>query len=86
MGTSKWEETPGKTQDTLEGLHLPAGLRIPQNELENVAGEREVWVSLLGLLPPRPGPPSKRMRMDVWMDSTLNSNEIKPITYNIVCF
>jgi len=31
-------------------------LGIPQNELENVPGEREVWVSLLGLLPPRPNP------------------------------
>ncbi|KAK9541149.1 hypothetical protein VZT92_001216 [Zoarces viviparus] len=31
-------------------------LGIPQNELEHVAGEREVWVSLLGLLPPRPDP------------------------------
>jgi len=28
-------------------------LGIPQNELESVAGEREVWVSLLGLLPLR---------------------------------
>jgi len=27
-------------------------LGSPQNELENVAGEREVWVSLLGLLHP----------------------------------
>jgi len=31
-------------------------LGIPQNELGNVAGEREVWVNLLGLLPPRPDP------------------------------
>jgi len=31
-------------------------LGIPQNELENVAGEREVWVSLLCLLPPRSDP------------------------------
>jgi len=31
-------------------------LGIPQNELGNVAGERKVWVSLLGLLPPRPDP------------------------------
>jgi len=27
-------------------------LGILQNELVNVAGERDVWVSLLGLLPP----------------------------------
>ena len=27
---------------------------IPQNELENVAGEREVWVSLLGHRDPNP--------------------------------
>lgn len=31
-------------------------LGIPPEELEKVAGEREVWVSLLRLLPPRPGP------------------------------
>jgi len=31
-------------------------LWIPQNELENVAVEKEAWVSLLGLLPPRPDP------------------------------
>jgi len=34
----------------LEGLHLPVAeehLGIPQNELENVAGEREAWVGLL---------------------------------------
>jgi len=55
-GTSNWEETPGKTQHTLEGLYLPAGLGTPRRELENIAGEREVWVSLLGRLPPRPDP------------------------------
>ncbi|KAK0155927.1 hypothetical protein N1851_001531 [Merluccius polli] len=31
-------------------------LRIPQEELDEVAGEREVWASLLRLLPPRPDP------------------------------
>ncbi|TWW77341.1 hypothetical protein D4764_12G0007310 [Takifugu flavidus] len=31
-------------------------LGIPPDELEEVAGDREVWASLLGLLPPRPGP------------------------------
>lgn len=27
-------------------------LRIPEEELENVAGEKEVWNSLINLLPP----------------------------------
>ncbi len=30
-------------------------LGIPPEELEEVSGEREVWASLLRLLPPRPG-------------------------------
>ena len=30
--------------------------RIPPEELDKVAGEREVWASLLRLLPPRPNP------------------------------
>jgi len=41
-GRSNWEETPGNSQDKLEGLYLP------QNELLSVAVERDVWVSLLG--------------------------------------
>ncbi|KAI3356523.1 hypothetical protein L3Q82_017730 [Scortum barcoo] len=31
-------------------------LGIPPEELEEVSGVREVWASLLRLLPPRPGP------------------------------
>ncbi|KAK0151875.1 putative uncharacterized transposon-derived protein F52C9.6 [Merluccius polli] len=31
-------------------------LGIPQEEVDEVAGEREVWASLLRLLPPRPDP------------------------------
>lgn len=31
-------------------------LGIPKEELENVAEERKVWNTLLGLLPPRPNP------------------------------
>ncbi|TWW79900.1 hypothetical protein D4764_10G0009300 [Takifugu flavidus] len=31
-------------------------LGIPPDELEEVAGEKEVWASLLRLLPPRPDP------------------------------
>ena len=58
LDTSHWEEAPGKTQDTLEGLSRLAWecLRVPQEELVEVAGEREVWASLLRLLPPRPDP------------------------------
>ncbi|KAI3377774.1 hypothetical protein L3Q82_008921 [Scortum barcoo] len=54
----------GKTQDTLERLCLSAGpgleerLGVPPEELEEVSGVREVWASLLRLLPPRPGPGS----------------------------
>ncbi|KAI3369582.1 hypothetical protein L3Q82_024487 [Scortum barcoo] len=58
-GMSHREEAPGKTQDTLERLCLSAGLgtpRGPLEELEEVSGVREVWASLLRLLPPRPGP------------------------------
>ena len=33
----------------LEGLHIPSGLGIPQEELENVK-EWDVWVSLLDRL------------------------------------
>ncbi len=29
LGASHWEETQGKTQDTLEGLCLPTGLGTP---------------------------------------------------------
>jgi len=31
-------------------------LGVPPEELEEVAGHRDVWVSLLKLLPPRPAP------------------------------
>ncbi|TWW64297.1 hypothetical protein D4764_03G0013050 [Takifugu flavidus] len=52
-------EASGKTQDTLERLCLSTGLGTPgdpPDELEEVAGEREVWASLLRLLPLRPDP------------------------------
>ncbi|MEQ2295411.1 Galanin receptor type 1 [Ameca splendens] len=58
-GTSHREEAQGTAQDTLEGLCLSAGLGTPWaplEELEGVSGERDVWASLLSLLPPRPGP------------------------------
>jgi len=47
--------TPGKTRT--EGLYLPAGLNASGSpRMRNVAVERDVWVSLLGLLPLRPDP------------------------------
>ncbi|MED6264271.1 Trafficking protein particle complex subunit 14 [Characodon lateralis] len=52
------EEAQGTAQDTLEGPCLSAGLGTPwapPEELEEVSGERDVWASLLSLLPPRPG-------------------------------
>ncbi|MEQ2288986.1 hypothetical protein AMECASPLE_028597 [Ameca splendens] len=49
-------QSMGTAQDTLEGLCLSAGLGMPPGELEEVSGERDVWVSLLSLLSPRPGP------------------------------
>ena len=39
-------------------------LGAPPEELEEVAGDRDVWVSLLKLLPPRP--PEKQQIMDGW--------------------
>ena len=42
-------------------------LGVPREELDKVAGEREVWASLLRLLPPRPDQ-DKRKKMDGWMD------------------
>ena len=56
---SDWEKTTRQTQDMLERLHLLAGLGAPRlgvfsEELVEVAGGRDVWASLLKLLPPRP--------------------------------
>ncbi|TWW77405.1 hypothetical protein D4764_12G0007950 [Takifugu flavidus] len=57
-GHELWE-TPGKTQtrwrDYVSRLVWEC-LGITPDELEEVAGEREVWASLLRLLPPRPDP------------------------------
>ena len=50
-GTSYWEEVPGQTQDSLEGLYVPSGLGTPRDP---PGGVWHVWVSLLDLLPPRP--------------------------------
>jgi len=70
-GTSNWEETPGKTQDTLEGFYLPAGLWTPQDPPE-WAGKCCRWEGSLGQpagsTAPATRPRNKRMRMDGWME------------------
>ena len=48
-------EDPGHAGETVSRLAWEC-LGIPQEELDEVAGEREVWASLLRLLPPRPDP------------------------------
>lgn len=50
-----WKEASGKTSDMLEGLYLPTGMVVPQDPLEKldkVAGESEVWASVLRLVLP----------------------------------
>jgi len=47
----------GQTQNPLEGIYISSArerLRIPQEELESVAGEKEAWGALLSRLPPGP--------------------------------
>ena len=47
-------EDPGHVGETMSlGWER---LGVPPEELEEVAGDRDVWVSLLKLLPPRPDP------------------------------
>ncbi|KAI3376444.1 hypothetical protein L3Q82_016902 [Scortum barcoo] len=57
-GVSHREKALWKTQDTLETMSLgwPGHALGSPEELEEVSGVREVWASLLRLLPPRPGP------------------------------
>ena len=67
---SHWEETPGQTEgprwkDYIFTLARER-LGILQEEVADVAREREVWSSLLELLPRDPTP-DKRLKMDGWM-------------------
>lgn len=58
-GTSHWEETTVQTQNSLDGYISPPAherLGIFQEVLENVTGERHVWVFFLELLPPQAYP------------------------------
>ncbi|KAI3363344.1 hypothetical protein L3Q82_011969 [Scortum barcoo] len=50
-------EDPGHAGDYVSRLAWER-LGVPPEELEEVSGVREVWASLLRLLPPRPGPGS----------------------------
>lgn len=44
---SNWEETLWQTQNTLEGLYIPTGLRISPEELEDVTERRDALAILL---------------------------------------
>lgn len=71
-GSSSLKETPQQTQNSLESYtsHLAwECLGIPQEEVENVAWERDDWNSLLSLLQPQPEPDHKQKVMDVRMVS-----------------
>jgi len=48
-------EDPGHVGETMSWL-VWEHLGVPPEELEEVAGDRDDWVSLLKLLPPRPDP------------------------------
>ena len=59
LGTSNWQEASGQTQNTLEDYIAHAAWEhqgVPQDKLVSVAGDRDIWKSLLSLLPLRPGP------------------------------
>ncbi|KAI3355041.1 hypothetical protein L3Q82_017918 [Scortum barcoo] len=49
-------EDPGHAGETMSLSWPGNAYGIPPEELEEVSGVREVWASLLRLLPPRPGP------------------------------
>ena len=56
-GTTNWVEAPGQTQIPLQGSYMPSALGPPQDpeeELESVAAEKEVWNTNLSLLPLKP--------------------------------
>lgn len=57
---------PGRTQDTLNMLEI-SSLSVPPDKLELVARDRQVWDSLLRLLPPQPKHLHFRISGRKWM-------------------
>lgn len=45
-------ETPSYAQDSPEGLHFPPSFGVLPEELEEVAGKRMVWASLMNFSDP----------------------------------
>ena len=66
-----WEETPGKTQDTLKTLCLLAGLRTPRGPLRRAGGsgrgQGRLGISAQAAAPATRSPGERQM-MDGWMD------------------
>ncbi|KAI3356054.1 hypothetical protein L3Q82_017168 [Scortum barcoo] len=73
-GGSPWKD-PGHAGETMS-LGWPGNAyRVPPEELEEVSGVREVWTSLLRLLPRRPGPGSKKLSKKQFSESgSIHSN------------
>ena len=53
-------------------------LGVPPEELEEVAGDRDIWVFLLKLLPTRPDP---RRSGRYWMDGWSANNDVDVIIF-----
>ena len=65
-GMSIWEETPRKTQDTLERLYLSAGLGTPLDPLTGAGGSSRGQESLVL---PFGAAATATLKMDGWMAS-----------------
>ena len=76
-GLANWKETLRWTQNSLEGFLFPSGLHWdpPQEELDRIAEERDVWKSLLDWLPPQPSQ-DKHRTTNGWMDAVYSKIQI----------
>lgn len=59
LGKANWEETPGQTQNLLEELYISSGLGLPRDPPRGAGKfccDKEIWNTLLSLLPLQPDP------------------------------
>ena len=84
---SHWEETPGKTQGTLERLCLSAGLGTPRGPPGRAGGSgrgqgRLGFSAQAAVAATRP--PEKRQIMDGWMDGWTNYVCLQLFVFNFL--